>query len=1530
MCSGARIACMMATPVAGKRLEVEDVFDMSADEVRQEVERLGHEAKGLNKVQLQKVLVKLISPKIKSPEDWRLKAKALELKVQKETEEADRVQRKDAQDFELAKLKIEAEERRMQAQVEERRMQAQTEARRMEMEENEKQRQYELELRRIDRPTADGSERTNRDNESFRLASAIKFVPKWEDTDIEQYLLSFEKAMMLHHFPRDKWTALLHPQLTGKAQKVFSELSLEDCANYDRLKQALLTAYERVPEFYRKRFRSMSKDKLETYANFAFRLQLPFQRWMEGEGAVDDVKRALEVVKLEQFVNCLPQDLHRWLVDKKPKDLYSAAKLADEYAVLYKQLPVESLGAQKQEVFVGGRSFAQNDKSGFQRGAYDYGRRDTQAFGETMYCSFCRISGHTKSRCFKLQQNNARDKDEDWRSNPKSVGLVDRMNRDDSGPGAIIDSRYMPFCDHGYLWADNDVARSVVCLRDSGALQSLVSKARVKSSEYRDTGESRLVKGIGGLTLEIPLVEIKVDCEFTKGTVLCGLIEELPRGIDVLVGNDLVLDREPLNIGVITRAQARMDTEAGNRTSSTGHDNQTTTVSAVFDEPCPVIVHDHELPKLFAESEVNVSMFNESVSREDLIRLQRADETLKPLFVMASDELKADEGRSGYAMVHGVLVRYWCDRAIPQGLGITQVVVPVQLRQKVLRVAHDIPAAGHLGTQKTLDRLRRHFWWPLVNSDVREYCRTCDICQRLGKGAVKGRAPLINLPVVTEVFARLAIDVVGPLSVCERTRNRFILTVIDMATHFPFAFPLRNHTAYDVAKCLISVFTMFGFPNEILSDCGSEFMSEVMQVFLHECRVTQIKTSPYHPQSNGCCEKFNRTLKDMLKALVESFPGAWDEILPWVLFAYREVPVQGLGFSAFDLVFGRNVKGMLQLMKESWINENVHDEIQGVNLIEFVLELRERIRVALQLANENAAVAQCKSKLWYDKHSQNVVFDEGEQVLLLLPLVGKPLQAKYCGPYVVLQRLGPVDYLISTPDRRRNKRVVHVNLMKRYNLRESDGLTVGENGAQVLVVDTDDGVMNNVDVEHVLDNCELDLHCGRELKQLLLSFKHVFSVVPGRTSLISHHIELMPGARPVRQAPYRLHPEKLAKVDKEIEELLRAGIIEESESPWAAPIVVVPKPDGSGRLCTDFRKLNAVTVPDPFPMPRVEALIDRVGKAKYMSKLDMTKGYWQIPLTQEARPLTGFVTPHGHYQWKFMSFGLRNAPATFSRLITKVLQGLNEFCDAYLDDVIIFSVAWEEHMSHLRQVLQRIDKANLTLNLSKCVFANAEIDFLGHHIGLNIVQPRRQKVEVLLGFPQPVSKKQVQAFLGLASYYRRYLPHFSEITLPLTSMLKKGQKFSWSIEAEKSFLDLKSRLASRPILRPPDFDKPFCMAVDASHFCVGACLFQVIDEIEHPICYLSRKLNVHEVRYSTIEKEALALVVAVRAFSVYFGSALVTVYTDHSPLQFINRMANSNQKLLRWSLELQQYALDIRHRPGRLNLLPDILSRPAM
>src|ERR1043165_4657999 len=920
------------------------------------------------------------------------------------------------------------------------------------------------------------------------MASAVKFVPKFDEANIEHYFVSFEKAMNIHKFPRDKWTALLHPQLTGKAQQVFSELSLEGCKNYDTLKQALLTAFARVPEFYWKRFRSLVKGPQETFSAFAFRLALPFQRWLEGEDALNDLPKVLEVFKLEQFVNCLPVEIHRWIIDKKPSSLAQASKLADEIAILYKPFPAHASvlrpNEEKRENFGFGRDSSRGAKAPWSpRNFRKEGQFQFHRSFDQQICTYCSKPGHGITSCFQLHPELKAKRDLSTHKNatPRNVELVAGVGsfmQVKDGPTKMVDAGYLSFCTSGSVYAPTGLSRNIVVLRDTGSLQSLASKTVLHTNEYCDTGEVRLIRGISGVTLQVPLVEVVIDSKFANGTILCGLVDHLPTGIHILIGNDLDSSPEEINVGVTTRAQAKL---IDSDTSLVAHAKPVDDKSVDVDSQLDVDLND-----LFNESTVVHADLTNVVSRENLISMQQADASLRPLFQLVEQRDGQSVTRQSYSINNGILVRLWKDVDTPDELGYLQIVVPSQLRTKLLYIAHDIPASGHLGVKKTLDRLLRHFYWPGINSSVRTYCRTCDVCQRLGKGASSSRAPLINLPIIAEPFSRLAIDIVGPLSVCDGSHNRFILTVIDLATHYPFAFPLRNHTAHDVAKCLISVFTMFGFPKEILSDCGTEFMSELMQVFLHECNVIQLKSSPYHPQTNGSCEKFNRTLKDMLKAIVEDFPSSWDQILPWVLFAYREVPVQGLGFSSFDLVFGRCVNGPLRLIKQSWLSDDVLSGVEKTNLVDFVLKLRERIRVSVRLANENAVVAKSKSKEWYDRCAKVVDFEVGQQVLLLLPLIGKPLEAKYAGPYVVLERLGLVDYLVATPDRRKSKRVVHVNLMRKYESRVDcvPSIDVG----LVVPACVNVNVSESPTLEEVVGNSPLDCVQRDELLDLLGTF----------------------------------------------------------------------------------------------------------------------------------------------------------------------------------------------------------------------------------------------------------------------------------------------------------------------------------------------------------------------------------------------------------------------------------------------------------
>lgn len=257
-----------------------------------------------------------------------------------------------------------------------------------------------------------------------------------------------------------------------------------------------------------------------------------------------------------------------------------------------------------------------------------------------------------------------------------------------------------------------------------------------------------------------------------------------------------------------------------------------------------------------------------------------------------------------------------------------------------------------------------------------------------------------------------------------------------------------------------------------------------------------------------------------------------------------------------------------------------------------------------------------------------------------------------------------------------------------------------------------------------------------ELNGLLSKFDDIFSEQLGKTHLVEHHIKLTPGATSRRSAPYRLSPDRLKFVKMEIATLKEQGIVENapSDTTWAAPIVVVKKADGGWRLCTDFHKLNSVTEPDPFLLPRIDDLLDKVGKARFLTKLDMAKGYHQVKCDDKSIPMTGFVTPFGFFHWRYMPFGLRNAPATFGRLVCKLVLGCESFCLVYLDDILVFSETWSDHVKHLRTIFERVRNASLTLKRSKCEFAAAELDYLGHHIGLGQMSPREQKVRALVDF----------------------------------------------------------------------------------------------------------------------------------------------------------------------------------------------------
>ena len=354
-----------------------------------------------------------------------------------------------------------------------------------------------------------------------------------------------------------------------------------------------------------------------------------------------------------------------------------------------------------------------------------------------------------------------------------------------------------------------------------------------------------------------------------------------------------------------------------------------------------------------------------------------------------------------------------------------------------------------------------------------------------------------------------------------------------------------------------------------------------------------------------------------------------------------------------------------------------------------------------------------------------------------------------------------------------------------------------------------------------------------------------------------------------------------------------------------------------------------MTKPDSYPLPRMDDCIDQVSSATFISKFDLLKGYWQVPLSERAREISAFITPSGLYSYTVMPFGLRNAPATFQRLMNMVVRDL-EGCAVYLDDVVIYSDNWETHLQRIDALFGRLADACLTVNLAKCEFAKASVTYLGRLVGHGTVSLLRAKVEAIDMYQRPATKKELQRFLGLVGYYRSFCRIFSTVVTPLSNWLRGDAKYFWSDVCQQAFENVKSLLCAAPVLAAPHMDELFKLQVDASQVGAGAVLLQA-DElgIDKPVSFFSKKLNTHQLNYSVIEKEALALVWALVHFEVYIMSGLspLIVYTDHNPLTFLNSLKCPNQRLVRWSLFLQSYTLDIRHIRGKDNVVADALSR---
>jgi len=1448
----------------------------------------------------------------------------LEREEVKERQRIEREERAKDRELQKQKLELEKEERQQKLDIEREEKQRQFEREKQQFEREKREHEQEkekTELRKLElqaeiaREGGLGPVRSSSDN------SRSPKLPVFVDgkDKIDSYLERFERYASSNEWDDDTWATKLSALLTGAALDVYTRMPRSDADDYGELKKALLKRYNYTEEGYRQRFRNCRPEQGETPSQFVERLSSYLEKWMELSSNEKEYDNLRDLIVKEQFVNACSSDLATHLQEQETKDLSDLTKTAERYLVARNRNFAGKINKPPLQRFEERRP-ADNS-------------RDQQGQQWQPTCHLCNKRGHKAFECRSARsrfppRNNGnasnfrgkeRDANQHKAASSVSIGeTVEKKTEEEStkvdkirsnvkdGKLKLENGNSVNVFDTAALSksankitpnmpvTDGQVGESQVkVLRDTGCSGVIVKKNLVNSNDL--TGEVSYIWLADSSLLKAPMAKIDINTPFYSGTVQAMCVET-PL-YDLIVGN-------------IEGARAADDP------------------NPAWNEVCAVTTRN-QAKKEGHSTPLKVAKTSNSaiVDRKELIRLQQTDLTLVNKMKKKLPDNNTDKNVT-YEEKSGVMYRVYTKPSVNDGKPIRQVLVPTSLRSQVMKTAHDSILGGHLGVKKTTDRILAAFYWPGILGDINRFCKSCDICQKtIPKGKVP-KVPLQKMPLVDSPFKRVAIDLIGPIGPASEDGHRYILTLVDYATRYPEAVALKRIDTETVAEALVDMFSRLGIPEEILSDLGTQFVSDCMREVERLLSIKHLSTSPYHPICNGLCEKFNGTLKSMLKKLCGEQPKQWNRFINALLFAYREVPQESTGFSPFELLYGRTVRGPMHILKELWTGENENTEVK--NSYQYVFELREKLEETLKIAQNSLSNAQKRGKHYYDKKAKARKFNVDDKVLVLLPTDHNKLLMQWKGPHVIEEVIGLNDYRVKVGGK---TKTYHANLLKLYLEREPTMQNkVASSVTPDIPINEDDfldlGEVTHKESFHDIEFGEkLNDRKREEISELAKNFEHLFDPKPGNTDVVEHHVNLT-SSEPIFCKPYRIPYQTREVLKNDINDMLDMGVIRESNSPYASPTVIVKKPDGSNRICIDYRKLNKLTVFDPEPMPTADELFQKVSGDHYFSKVDLSKGYWQIKIPEKDIPKTAFVTPDGHYEFLRMPFGMVNSGATLKRGLRKILKGI-ENVDYYWDDILVHTRTWEEHLEALHELFERLSKANLTIRPSKSILGTDNVDFIGHKLSQGMKGLHESNVEKIKDAPRPTTKTQVRSFMGLANYYREFLPNFAAVTAPLTDLIKKNKpnKVEWGEAQERSYQTVKDLLCQKPVLRLPDTSKPFVLRTDASDEGLGAVLLQEHEGQLFPVSFASKKLSQAQKHYSTIEKECLAVVWAVQKYELYLQGVNFVLQTDHHPLKYLGSAKFTNNRLMRWSMFLQNFSIHIEAIKGEDNIGADFLSR---
>ena len=920
---------------------------------------------------------------------------------------------------------------------------------------------------------------------------------------------------------------------------------------------------------------------------------------------------------------------------------------------------------------------------------------------------------------------------------------------------------------------------------------------------------------------------------------------------------------------------------------------------------------------------------NGVAERVTMINEQAGCPSLKKCWVYARS------GKKNFMIEDGILYH----KEVVLGHKVKQLCLPISRINTILELGHDAPFAGHMEFKSTKYRIALSFWFPEMTEKIKQYCQSCTICQLRAPVRTANRVPITPIDRNDELpFTHLVMDCIGPMitdSGGTKPEYNYALVVVDVFTRWPMAYPLKSISAKATCEILLQIFTTYSVPKVISSDCGTNFTSQLTQGMLKKMGCSPRFNTPGHPEASGVVERCNRTLKTMIYKLAWEQPRSWHRVLPYVLWSLRERPSSTTHVSPYTLLYGTLPRGPLSVIKESWGGEQELPLNVGKRPEEYLKTLRNNLELAQSYAEYYSEKEQQQYAHHYNLRSNERHFQVGDMVVMLIPT---PLRNKWCnqwqGPGVVTKVKSPYSYEVEIKGRKHH---VHANRLCKFNQRIEEAVV---NSCAILrEQETDFGRLetyeSKVDDKVMLDfkNAEGLKHLAYKEKEdiaaLMKEYAKIFTPKVGLYPRIQHRIRVDQEFKPKRLRAYKV-PELLrGEVRRQLEDMLEHGIITPSTSEMASPVVCIMKKTGGVRLAIDYRYVNKHSTGDGFPTPDVRDILQKVGKAKFISSFDARSGYWQIPMEEKSQWLTAFACDEGLFEFKRMPFGLKSASITFTRAMGELTHGIHEFTEAYIDDIAVFSMTWQEHLQHLRIFFNTVTHSGLTFNLEKCRLAEAKINFLGHVVGSGTIGVDPTKLQVLDSIRPPTTKKEVRKIIGFFNYFQCFIPNLAKTLDNVTELTKNkaANRVRWTPDHQNSLDRVIQQLKTVTTLNTIDYAKDFGLITDASDHTVGCCLVQRDDNgYEKPIAFASRKLSDTQRRWATIEREAYAIIWALQKYRPWICMSTIQVYTDHNPLTYLTETTPKSSKLMRWALALQEYDLQFSYRAGNRNVA-DFLSR---